>query len=133
MENPRKSQEILENLKKTMEKSMEKIILGNPIKFKKLFYHCGKFGTRFALGILWPISYTQGLLAYTPSSFFLTVRFSKIVKKRWLLKKRWKNTTFSKIVKKKGTAEIVNKKHKNYTQKRYYNFKKGHFLGPFLI
>ena len=44
-----------------------------------------------------------------------------------------KNTTFSKIVKKRGKTEIVNKKHKNYTQKRYYNFKKGHFLGPFLI
>ena len=49
-------------------------------------------------------------------------------------KKGVKNTTFSKIVKKRGeNPEIVNKKHKNYTQKRYYNFKKGHFLGPFLI
>ena len=26
----------------------------------------------------------------------------------------------------------MNKKHKNNTQKRYYNFKKGHFLGPFV-
>ena len=36
-----------------------------------------------------------------PSSFFLTVRFSKIVKKKGnvnRLKKRGKNTTFSKIV-----------------------------------
>ena len=35
--------------------------------------------------------------------------------------------------KKYRKTEIVNNKHKNYTQKRYYNFKKGHFLGPFLI
>ena len=49
-----------------------------------------------------------------------------------MLKKGEKNTTFSKIVKKrKKKTEIVNKKHKNYTQKGYYNFKKGPKKGLF--
>ena len=44
--------------------------------------------------------------------------------KKWgMLKKGVKNTTFSKIVKRRGgKPEIVNKK-------RYYNFKKGTFQG----
>ena len=46
-------------------------------------------------------------------------------------KKGEKTQLFRKWLKKGGKTEIVNKKHKNYTRKRYYNFKKGHFLGPF--
>ena len=48
-------------------------------------------------------------------------------------KKVTKTQLFRKSLKKRGKTEIVNKKRKNYTQKRYYNFKKGHFLGHFLI
>ena len=50
-----------------------------------------------------------------------------VKKKMGNVKKRGKNTTFSKIVKKGGKPEIVNKKHKNDT----ITSKKGTFLGFF--
>ena len=43
-----------------------------------------------------------------------------------MLKKGEKTQLFRKSLK-RGKTEIVNKKHKNYTQKRYYNLKNGTF------